>query len=254
MRVVVRFPHMALGTRVWSAGKFFVLLGALAATYVLFAAASMRLAMRAREVQVPDLVNRLPNDATALANDLGLTVRVDDQRRPDPKVPAGYVLAQDPAAGLTTRRQRNVRVWLSAGPRSNSVPPLAGETERASQARLSQEGLELTGVAEIRSPAYASDVVVAQDPAARSVATSAETSKVTLLVNRGQQGASYVMPDLIGVNAERAAAILRDHGFRVAIVGSAPYPGIAAGIVVRQSPQGGFQITADVPVSLEVSR
>jgi hypothetical protein len=245
---------MALGTRVWSAGKFFVLLGALAATYVLFAAASMRLAMRAREVQVPDLVNRLPNDATALANELGLTVRVDDQRRVDPKVPAGYVLAQDPAAGLTTRRQRNVRVWLSAGPRANTVPALAGETERASHARLSQEGLELTGVAEIRSPAFASDVVVAQAPAARSLATTGEASKVMLLVNRGQQGASYVMPDLIGVNAERAAAILRDHGFRVAIVGSAPYPGVAAGIVVRQSPQGGFQITADVPVSLEVSR
>lgn len=245
---------MALGTRVWSAGKFFVLLGALAATYVLFAAASMRLAMRAREVEVPDLVNRLPNDATALANDIGLTVRVDDQRRPDAKVPAGYVLAQDPPAGLTTRRQRSVRVWLSTGPRSNTVPPLAGETERASQARLSQDGLELTGVSEIRSPAYASDVVVAQDPAARSVATTADTSKVMLLVNRGQQGASYVMPDLIGVHAERAASILRDHGFRVAIVGSAPYPGIAAGIVVRQSPQGGFQITADEPVSLEVSR
>ena len=37
------------------------------------------------------------------------------------------------------------------------------------------------------------------------------------------------MPDLIGVNGDRAAEILRRHGFRVAVVGSKPYPGVAAG-------------------------
>jgi beta-lactam-binding protein with PASTA domain len=109
--------------------------------------------------------------------------------------------------------------------------------------------VELAGTSEIRSPTYASDVVVAQDPAPKSGG-----ARVTLLVNRGQQGASYVMPDLIGVDGERAAAILRNHGFRVAIVGSAPYPGVAAGTVVRQSPQGGFQISSGEPVSIEVSR
>lgn len=240
---------MAFRTRVWSAGKLFVLVGALAATFVISTVVSMRVAIRAREVQVPDLTNRLPNDATALANRVGLTVRVDDQRRPDLKVPAGHVLGQEPTAGLTTRRQRSVRVWLSAGPRSAIVPLLEGETERAAQARLVEDGLELSGVAEIRSAVYASDVVVAQDPAARSGA-----SNVRLLVNRGQQGVSYVMPDLIGVAGERAAELLREQGFRVAVVGSAPYPGVPTGVVVRHTPQGGFQIAPGEPVSLEVSR
>lgn len=240
---------MAFTTRVWSAGKFFVLLGALAATFVTSTIVSMRVAIRAREVEVPDLRNRLPNDATAVAHQRGLTVRVEDQRRQDLKVPAGHVLGQEPAPGVTTRRQRSVRVWLSAGPRSATVPLLEGETERAAQARLVEEGLELRGVAEIRSTAYASDVVVAQDPAAK-----ADGSDVMLLVNRGQQGVSYVMPDLIGVEGERAAALLREQGFRVTVVGSTPYPGVPAGIVVRQSPQGGFQIAAGEPVSLEVSR
>lgn len=240
---------MAFRTRVWNAGKVFVILGALAATYVLSAAAAMRVAIRAREVPVPDLTNRLPNEATALANAAGLTVRVDDNRRPDPKVEAGRVAGQEPVAGLTTRRQRNIRIWLSAGPRASTVPKLSGETERGAQARLAEEGLALAGTAEIRSPAYASDVVVAQDPSPRSGA-----STVLLLVNRGQQGASFVMPDLIGVDGDRAATLLRDSGFRVTVVGSAPYPGVAAGIVVRQSPAGGFQIAGGDPVSLEVSR
>ena len=50
------------------------------------------------------------------------------------------------------------------------------------------------------------------------------------------------------------AGILRDRGFRVAVVGSTPYPGVAAGVVIRQSPQAGFQIGPGEPISLEVSR
>ena len=46
------------------------------------------------------------------------------------------------------------------------------------------------------------------------------------------------MPDLIGVNGDRAAEILRDRGFRVAVVGSNPYPGVAAGVVHPAEPAG----------------
>jgi eukaryotic-like serine/threonine-protein kinase len=240
---------MPFSTRMWSAGKFVMLVGALVATYVLFAAASMRIALRAREVTIPDLTNRTANDATALAANLGLTLRVDETRRPDPKIAAGRVLAQEPAAGEIARRQRSIRVWLSAGQRSATVPKLVGETERTAQLRLAQDGLTLTGIAEIRSPSFASDVVIAQMPPAKSAA-----GNVSLLVNRGDRGASYVMPDLIGVNGDRAAEILRARGFRVAVVGSNPYPGVAAGIVIRQGPQAGFQIGPGEPISLEVSR
>ena len=93
---------MELRTRVWSAGKVVLLAGALAVTYVLFLGISMRLALTAREVRVPDLVNLTANEATTIAADVGLTVRVDDTRRPDPKIAAGRVLAQDPPAGILT--------------------------------------------------------------------------------------------------------------------------------------------------------
>lgn len=233
----------------WSAGKWLLLAAGLVATYLLSAAAGMRIALHAREVQVPDLTNQTANVAKAMAEDVGLTVKVDEARRTDPKIAAGRVLAQEPSAGSIARRQRSVRVWLSAGPRSATAPTLVGETERSAQLRLAQDGLTLTEVAEIRSPDLPSDVVVAQTPPAKSPA-----DHVALLVNRGERGMRYVMPDLIGVNGDRAADILRDHGFRVAVVGSNPYPGVAAGIVIRQSPQAGFQIGPGEPISLEVSR
>jgi serine/threonine-protein kinase len=143
---------MALGTRVWGAGKLVLLVGALLATYVLFAAASMRVALRTREVQVPNFTNRTANEATAIAANLGLGMKVDETRRPDPKIAAGRVIAQEPAAGSTARRQRSVKIWLSAGQRSSTVPLLIGETERTAQLRLTQDGLTLSDLSEIRSP------------------------------------------------------------------------------------------------------
>jgi len=66
---------------------------------------------------VPDFTNQTANEATALAAALGLGMKVDDTRRPDPKIGAGRVLLQEPAAGSTARRQRSVKIWLSAGQR-----------------------------------------------------------------------------------------------------------------------------------------
>src|SRR5258707_835094 len=66
---------MALRTRVFSVGKLLLLGGALIATYLLFAAASMRMALRAGEVKVPDLINRTANEATGAGRGAGSVVR-----------------------------------------------------------------------------------------------------------------------------------------------------------------------------------
>jgi serine/threonine-protein kinase len=240
---------MALTTRVWSAGKLLVLVGALILTYVLFAAIGMRVALKTREVQVPPLTGKTVNEATGLLTEAGLNLKVEEGRRLDPKVPAGQIVTQDPVAGVRTRRERSVKVWVSGGPRSMTIPELSGESERTAQLRLQQEGLGLASTAEIRSSDYPAGTVVAQFPAARTNA-----AQVALLVNRGERGARYVMPDLIGVDGSRAAEVLRARGFRATVVGDHPYPGVAPGIVLRQSPQAGFQIAPGEPISLEVSR
>jgi eukaryotic-like serine/threonine-protein kinase len=240
---------MDLSTRVWSAGKLLVLAGALFLTYLAFAAIGMRVALKTREVVVPGLAGKTVNEATALLIDAGLNLKVEEGRRLDPKVPAGQIMLQDPAAGIRTRRERSIKVWVSAGPRATVVPSLSGESERTAQLRLEQDGLGLRPVAEIRSADYPVGTVVGQYPPAKTSA-----SEVSLLVNRGERGARFVMPDLIGVNGARAADALRTRGFRATVVGDHPYPGVPSGIVLRQNPQAGFQIAPGEPISLEVSK
>ena len=240
---------MVLKTRVWTAGKIFLLIGALVATYLLFAGVAMRMTLRMREVSVPDVTGRSVGEANALLSGVGLSLNVEQLRRIDLKVPAGAIVGQDPAPGERTRMQRSVRVWLSAGPRPTRVPSLVGEPFRAAEARLAEDAISLTGVAEIRSRDYPSETVVAQDPPPDRDGTA-----VALLVNRGAPDATFVMPDVIGIAGDRAAEILRVRGFRVAVVAEQPYPGVPPGIVLRQHPAAGFQIAPGEPISLEVSR
>jgi len=240
---------MPISARVWTAGKLLLLVGALATTFVVFAILAARVAVRARDVTVPDLVGRPVGEATALAASLELHLNVEGQRRPDLKVPSGHVLGQEPPPGSQARRQRSIRVWLSSGPRIARAPALVGESQRAAEIRLVQEGLVGGSVAEIRSDLYPPDVVVAQDPA-----PGTETADVRLLVNRGEDRAAYVMPDLIGVSGDRAADILRGQGFRVSITAQAEATGLPAGIVTRQVPAGGYQVHPGDAISIEVSR
>lgn len=217
--------------------------------FLLFAVVGLQVALRLREVAVPNLVGQSVEQASATLDRLGLEVRVEPLDRIDPGVPAGHVADQDPATGLTTRNGRSVKVWLSSGASAGSAPNLVGQSERGARARLEEDALGLHGISEIRSNRYPSDAVVAQEPPPRGAA-----STVSVLINRGGRGATYVMPDLIGVYGADAAEVLRARGFRVSVVGDHPYPGIEPGVVLRQLPQTGFQIAHGEAISLEVSR
>jgi serine/threonine-protein kinase len=240
---------MALSTRVWGAGKRVLVAGALVLTYFLFAGAAMRLALKSRDVVVPALTGKTVAEAGAILTANGLNLKVEEARRMDPRVPAGQIVSQEPAAGANTRRERSVKVWVSGGGRAATVPALLGESERTAQFLAKQDGLQVASMAEIRSSDYAPDTIIGQNPPPKT-----SGARVAVLVNRRENSATFVMPDLIGVNGDRAADFLRSRGFRVSLVGDHPYPGVPAGIVLRQSPQGGFQIGMTDPISLEVSR
>jgi beta-lactam-binding protein with PASTA domain len=235
--------------RVWSVGRLLVLAAALAVTYGIFFLAAMRVATRAREVQVPDLRGKSLEDARAELSDVGLVARLDEQRVSDPKIPANHVISQSPSPGTVLRRQRPVRLRVSEGQRDPMVPPVTGMPERTAEITLAAERVEIGTRAEIRTTGYDEGAVVAQDPPAANRAKA-----VSILVNRGEGNARFVMPDLIGTISSRAVEVMRSQGFRVSITAWVPYPGLQSGIVIRQSPQAGFQIAYGEPVTLEVSR
>ena len=120
----------------WTTGKILLITAGLGVTYVVFAAGAMRIALRSQEVSVPDLVGRDVTEATTLLETVGLGLRVQQGRRPDATVAAGSIMQQEPPANVTARRQRTVKVWVSAGPQASIVPALVGQSAELATSRL----------------------------------------------------------------------------------------------------------------------
>jgi serine/threonine-protein kinase len=224
-------------------------MGALVATYAVFFLAGLRVTTHAREVKVPDLRGKSVTEAkTALAG-LGLVLRIDEPRRPDKSVPADHVLSQEPEPGNVVRRARPIRVRISDGEREPVLPVVSRLPEKTAEDALTAGQVVVGYRAEVRTANYPPGAVVAQDPDAGQRA-----AKVNLLINRGDAGIGYVVPDLIGTLAAKATEVLRSQNFRVAVGTEVPYPGLPAGVVVRQTPQPGYRIQQTEMITLEVSK
>lgn len=247
--MAARSTPIPVRKRVWNVGRFLIIFAALTATFGIFFLAGLRVTTRAREVQVPDLVGKSAAQARDLVSAVGLNLRFEEPRRPDKTIPADHVLTQEPAPGTTIRRQRSVRVRISDGQRAPVVPSVTRLPEHTAQVTLQAQQISIGYQAEVRSADHVPGAVVAQDPASGERAPA-----VNLLVNRAEAGTMYVVPDLIGTLGTRAVDVLRSQGFRVAISTEVPYPGLPAGIVVRQTPQAGYRIQQSDPITIEVSR
>lgn len=236
-------------TRLIFVGKLALLVGALGVTYGLTAYAGLQLSLKSREVSAPDLRGLTPAEATEALVAVGLNARIESLRRIHPAIESGRIAEQEPRPGRPTRLRRDVKLWLSSGPNAGELPSLIGESQTLATERLVEDLFTLQEIAEIKSNRYPTDTVVAQDPPPYR-----NEEIVSILVNAGERGRTYVMPNLIGVSGNDAANILRDLGFRVTVVGNHPYPGIPAGIVIRQAPSSGFQVSQGESISLEVSQ
>jgi serine/threonine-protein kinase len=227
-----------------------LLLLALVLTTGVSALLTMRAILSSQEVAVPRLVDQRLADARAEAARHLLLLKVEG-RRPDARIAAGRIAAQEPEPGAAIKTQRSVRVWLSVGPQRIRVPAVVGQSLRGARLAFEQAQLPVEHVVEVNDAAPEGTVVVQRPPAGE---TDEVAGGVALLVSRGPTGGDYVMPDLIGRDAERIVAGLRGAGLKVADVRYRGYAGVAPGIVLRQVPPAGQRVRRSDPIILDVSR
>ncbi len=223
---------------------------ALLATLAISTALTMRVMLEARDVAVPSLLRRTLADAGRQAAQRGLVLRIEG-RRHDLQVPAEQVVTQEPPPGAALKAHRAVRIWLSLGPRRVTVPSVEGSSARSARIALEQTGVPVMRTVEIEDAAPEGTVIAQRPPAGEADLT---TGGVSLLVSRGPGGASYVMPDLIGRQANTVIAALQAAGLKLEDVRYRSYPGVAPGIVLRQLPPAGHRVSSRTALSLDVSR
>lgn len=190
-------------------------------------------AVHGRQVTIPDFKNKTPAEARSLAENAGLATRAEREYY-SPTIAEGRVVTQMPEPGSVVRRGWEVRLALSLGPQRIAIPSVVGESERAASINLAQRGLQVGPTAYIGLSGAAAGSVIAQNPPANATGISAP--KISLLVAQAPAPQSFVMPSLIGQPLGTVSNELKDAGFVLGRITSAPPPSVTA---ISAAPQAG---------------
>jgi beta-lactam-binding protein with PASTA domain len=219
--------------------------------FFLSAVVLARFILRAETVSVPDLTGKTVAEAQAelVKKDLSLSSSGSEFNDEWEK---GKIIRQDPGPGSRIQATKQVHVILSVGSQRAEVPALEGKMLEAIVPLLREAGLARGPLSQIHTDQYAAGKVISQFPAPGTLVERA--TPVALLISQGQQEDRYLMPDLIGRRATRIIQRLQTLDFKVSDIRYVYYPGLEAGLIIKQSPPGGFRIQKSYPITLEVSR
>lgn len=230
--------------------QFLAYLGVLGVLFALVSYVAFSVFVRGGVTPVPELRGLSEEEALALLADQGLTTRWAEDGRYDEQVPKGHVLLQDPRPGVYVKRNTEVTLTLSRGPRRIEVPDLSGQALQAAQVSLAGAGLTVGRTFDVYSSRGPSGVVVQQQPAPGS--RVARDAPVDLFLSVGATAEVFVMPDLVRRDYDAVRAFFETRGFRIGRVSYETYDGVAAGTVLRQFPLAGHPLRRGEVISLGV--
>ncbi len=204
----------------------------------------------ADRVVVPDLSGRdvvwTLETLSALGLNTKVTGRVDDDR-----VPENHVLSQDPDPGREIRKGRDVRILLSAGTRMQALPDLVFSSLADARVALENADLAPGRLGHVRAPSPEGTVLAQFPPPGSQVARGALAD---LLVSAGPAPAAFAMPDLTGMDLDRAVLALDQAGLILGGTETARDLSVPENVVVDQSPGFGYRVAAGSRVTLTVNR
>lgn len=208
--------HFGAGWEARQIAEMALVAGALLFTaYFLFQWAMEGAVHYRKEVMVPDLRGKSVGTALELASSIGLTLKKEAEEFDD-SVPAGAVLRQIPAPGMTVREGKIVRVVLSQGGETVFLPGIVGLPLRNAEILLRQRSLLLGEVSESYSLKLEKGMVLAQDPAAE---TSLEKNAlVNVVISGGPPPDGVVlMPDFRQKNISELSDWAKEQGISVQV-------------------------------------
>lgn len=198
----------------------------------------------AAEVTLPDLVGRSADDAEAALSALGLATERVAQN--SDTVAVGTVISTSPPAGQEVRKGSAVRLFVSSGALTATVPDVTGMTSAQARSTLEAAGFVVaTSQATSDKP---TDTVIGQDPAAGATAKAGST--VMVQISSGPEQVS--VPKVEGLPENDAVAKLQASGFTTKV--TTQEADRTPGIVISTDPEGGSKAAKGSKVSVVVSK
>ena len=212
--------------------------------------AVLRSDRRSNLVEVPDWIGRAREESLARAQTLGLVFEVAELRH-DPGVAVDRIVQQEPAPGTQVRHGRTIRVVVSLGGETLTVPDVVGQPARQAELELRRQGLAPGWEARIHDDLVPVSQVIDEAPAGGTLSVSGE--RVHRLVSDGPRAPRWVMPDLAGRTLRDAQEWITLCGFRSGAVRRVPGDGRRSGTIVGQLPLFGYPVARRDIVELTVA-
>ena len=220
----------------------------LAAAAFLSAITTIRIAIRSRQVQLPNLVGQNLSSAQNELRQRGIELKVAD--RIYDAVPAGTVVRQSPAAGTQVKVSQYAHVVVSLGAVKANIPPIEGDSLRTARIALLQAKLQLGEVSSTYLNDTTADTVLLQEPKSGAQVSS---PRVDVLVAQGPRPPALVMPYFIGLNDTEAQRQLNAAGIHNVRTTPVPSPEWPVGAVIGQIPAAGGRLAMDGQVEIKVA-
>lgn len=178
----------------------------------------------------------------------GFKVRQEGDE-PDPVVPAGRVVWQDPPPETVLPGGSLVRLTASSGPAAVTVPDVVQFDLEQARRVLAAAGLKVGSVDTVTSSTEAG-VIVTTRPGSGTPRPPGST--VDLLVSKGP--AEIRVPNVVGLRQDEARDRLAGAGLRVGVLTTRPARrGAATGIVLEQRPGPGALSPREGRINLVIS-
>ncbi|MGV9801575.1 Stk1 family PASTA domain-containing Ser/Thr kinase [Mycobacterium sp. NPDC003449] len=230
-----------------SVARWLIAVAVLAVLTVVVTVAINMMGDKPRDVQVPDVVNQLADDAVAALQNRGFKTVLN--RQPDNKVAPERVISTDPAADTAASAGDEITINVSTGPEQALVPDVAGLTPSQARQKLKDAGFEKTKESPSPSTPEQKGKVLATNPPGNQ--TAAIINEITIVVGSGPE--NVTIPDCVGQTVDTCKSILGASGF-VNVVPVDVDDTTPSGQVVGVDPAAGQSAPKDAVIQIRVSR
>ncbi len=200
-------------------------------------------------ITVPNIVKLQLDEAKEKLYGVGLRMDIVDKVYNN-QIPAGAIVAQDPKAGESAKKERHIQATISRGSEISKIPgDILKQTERNARNLLLKAGFDDMDVRHIYSDKYPKDQVYECAPAPGTTTSREQT--IHMIVSRGEEPKYVEMPNICGLVLSEAQAKIEENGLVLGYVGNKRGVG-RPGYVVEQGAAAGAQILPGSKINLTV--
>ena len=200
-----------------------------------------------KQVEVPDLTNKTPEEALKTLNDLQLGYKNGGEEESD-SVAEGNICRQDVEAGTKVEPHTKITCYISSGTEEIQVPDVKDYSQTDAEAMLKELGLK-TAVQKANSNEITIGNVVSTDPEAGTSVKAGDT--VTLTISIGEGDTAVRVPNVIGTSEADAKSTLSQLGLLVSVQ-TGNDQSVNEGEVYKQSVDSGTRVNTGETITIYV--